>query len=64
MANGLDVGLREFKRMSSIDRDVTMYNKLITIGGKFKDYQLNKKIQYFWLVLLTIVLGLKKFLII
>ena len=59
--NGLEVGLPEFKRMKSIDRDVLMYNNLIHIRKKLGDYKLNKKIQYVWLVLLTIFMGVRKF---
>lgn len=64
MSNGLDIGLTEFKGMKSIDRDVLMYNNLIHIRKKLGDYKLHKKIQYVWLVLLTIIVGLKKYLII
>ncbi len=59
--NGLDIGLSEFKQMKSIDRDVLMYNNLTHIRKKIDDYKLNKKIQYFWLVLLTVFVGAKRF---
>jgi len=58
--NGLEVGLKEFKRMKSIDRDVMMYNNLIHIRKKIEDYRFHKKIQYVWLSLLTILLGIRK----
>ena len=60
--NGLDIGLSEFKRMKSTDRDVLMYNNIIHIRRKVGDYKLHKKIQYVWLVLLTIFMGVKRFL--
>jgi len=60
-SNGLEVGLIEFKRMKSIDRDVLMYNNLIHIRKKIGDYRLHKKIQYVWLFLLTIFVGVKRF---
>ncbi len=60
-SSGLDIGLTEFKRMKSMDRDVLMYNNLIHIRKKIGDYKLNKKIQYVWLVILTIFVGVKKF---
>ncbi len=60
--NGLDIGLREFKGMRSLDRDVLMYNNLIHIRKKIDDYKLNKKIQYVWLALLTLFVGVRKFL--
>ena len=59
--NGLEVGLAEFKRMKSLDRQVLMYNNLIQIRRKIGDYQLHKKIQYVWLGLLTLFVGVKKF---
>ena len=58
---GLDIGLEEFKKMRSLDRDILMYNNLIHIRKKIGDYKLNKKIQYVWLALLTIFVGVKKF---
>ncbi len=59
--NGLDIGLKEFKRMKSLDRDVLMYNNLTHIRKRLGDYKLNKKIQYVWLTLLTIFVGIKRF---
>ena len=58
---GLEVGLGEFKRMKSIDRDVLMYTNLIHIRKKICDYKVHKKIQYIWLICLTIFVGAKKF---
>ena len=59
--NGLDIGLTEFKKMRSLDRDVLMYNNLTHIRKKMGDYKLHKKIQYIWLIVLTIFVGLKRF---
>ena len=61
MSNSLDIGLAEFKRMRSLDRDVLMYNNLTHIRKKIGDYKLHKKIQYVWLTVLTVFVGLKKF---
>ena len=61
MSNNLDIGITEFKRMKSIDRDILMYNNIVHIRKKIDDYKLNKKIQYIWLVLLTIFVGAKQF---
>jgi len=62
VCNNLNIGLEEFKRMKSLDRDVLIYNNLINIRSKIGDYQFHKKIQYVWLLILTSVIGLKKFL--
>ncbi len=59
--NNLDIRLAEFKRMKSIDRDILMYNNLVHIRKKVGDYQLHKKVQYIWLMILTIFVGLKRF---
>lgn len=62
MNNGLDIGLDEFKKMKSIDRDVLIYNNLVHIRKKFVDYKFHRKIQYVWLFVMTMALGLRKFL--
>lgn len=59
--NGLDIGLSEFKKMRTMDRDVLMYNNLIHIRKKLGNYHFHKKINYVWLALLTIFVGLKRF---
>ena len=62
MANdGLEVGLKEFKRMKGLDRDIIMYNNLKHIRKKMGDYKLHKKVQYIWLIGLTIFVGIKKY---
>ncbi len=61
MNNGLDIGLKEFKRMKSLDRDTLMYNNLTEIRKRIDNYKFHKKIQYVWLGLLTIFVGIKKF---
>jgi hypothetical protein len=61
MEGNLDIGLCEFKRMKSIDRDILIYNNLVHIRKKIEDYKFHKKLQYVWLSILTILLGLKKF---
>ena len=61
MMDNLDIGLAEFKRMKSLDRDILVYNNLVHIRKKIGDYKLHKKIQYVWLSVLTVALGFKKF---
>ncbi len=61
MTNNLDIRLDEFKKMKSIDRDVLVYNNLVHIRRKIGDYNFHKKIQYVWLLILTIAFGLGKF---
>lgn len=57
----LTLGLEDFKKMNSLDRDVLIYNNLIMIRAKIGDYKTHKKIQYVWLTVLTAAVGLKKF---
>ena len=59
-SDGLDIGLGEFKRMKSLDRDTLIYHNLISIRTKMGDYKFHKKVQYVWLSLLTAVLGVKR----
>ena len=59
--NGLDIKLNEFKKMGSLDRDILIYNNLVQIRKKIGDYNFHKKLQYVWLIVLTIFVGLKKF---
>ena len=61
MANGLDIGLDEFKRMRSMDRDILIYNNLIHIRKSMGDNKFHKKITYTWLFVITIFVGLKRF---
>ena len=61
MENNLDIGLDEFKRMESKDRDILIYNNLINIRAKIGDYSFHKKIQYVWLSILTAFVGFKRF---
>jgi len=62
MEEGLNVGIDQFKKMSSKDRDAVMFTNMVHLRGKIKNDQLNKKIQYIWLFILTGVLGLKNML--
>lgn len=66
VGNGLDIGLEEFKKMKSMDRDILIYNNLVHIRKKFTDYKFHRKIQYVWLSILTAIVltafGLRKFL--
>lgn len=61
MENNLDIALAEFKGMRSMDRDVLIYNNLVHIRSQMGDYRFHKKIQYAWLLVLTVALGLKRF---
>lgn len=60
--NGLDINLEQFKKMRSMDRDILIYNNLVHIRKKIGDTRFHRKIKYVWLFVLTIALGLKRFL--
>lgn len=60
MDEGLNIGLVEFKKMKSMDRDVLIYDNLIHIRKRIGDYNFHKKTQYVWLSLLTGFLGIKR----
>jgi len=64
MSNGLDIGIEEFMKMKSLDRDITMYRNMQEIRKGFKDYRFHRKIQYVWLSVLStitlILIGIKR----
>ena len=60
-SNGLDITEEQFKKMTSLDRDLVMFKNVTHIRKQFRDYSFHRKIQYVWLSALTIVFGLKKF---
>ena len=61
--NGLDISEEQFMKMSSKERDLTMFRNMTHIRKQFKDYGFHKKVQYVWLVVLsgitTALLGIK-----
>ena len=59
--SGLDITEEQFIKMSSKERDLMMFRNVTHIRKQFKDYKLNKKIQYAWLFILTIATGLRKY---
>jgi len=63
MAPGLDISEEQFMSMGSKERDLTMFRNMVYIRKQFKDYKLNKKIQYVWLSILTtatlVLMGIK-----
>lgn len=60
MGEGLNVGLDQFNKMSSKDRDSVMFQNIVHLRVKTRSDQLNKKIQYFWLVGLSLLMGAKR----
>jgi len=62
MSEGLDVGLDEFKGMNKTNRDVVMFKNIAFIRESVKNDQVNRKLQYFWLLALTGVIGIRRIL--
>ncbi len=60
MEAGLDVGINEFNKMSSKDRDSVMFQNMVDIRGKVKKDQVERKIHRYWLIAITGILGIKK----
>jgi len=58
---GLNVGLEEFKRMKSIDRDVLIYKNVIANRQIKHNSRLHYKVQYCWLFGLTMALVGRQF---
>ncbi len=61
--NGLDISEEQFKKMKSLERDVIIFRNTVHNRRSFKDYKFHKKIQYVWLVILTLAVGLKKYIV-
>jgi len=61
MVNGLDITEEQFLKMRSKDRDLIIFRNVIYNRKRLKDYSLNKKIQYVWLSIITVFVGIKKF---
>jgi len=57
MDDSLDITEQQFLKMGSKERDLIMFRNVVYIRKKFKDYALNKKIQYVWLSILTAVMA-------
>jgi len=58
---GLDISEEQFMKLAAKERDVMIFRNLIYIRKQMRDYKLNKKVQYVWLALLTVFVGIKKF---
>ena len=59
-SNGLDIKETQFMKLSSKERDIMIFRNLVHIRKQFKDYNFHKKVQYAWLVALTIAVGIGK----
>jgi len=60
-SNGLDITEEQFMKMGSKERDLIMFRNVTYIRKRFKDYSFHRKIQYVWLGVLTVFVGLKRF---
>ena len=62
MVDGLDIHIDEFKKLKKEDRDEIMFRNIVCIRRNQKNDKLNRRLQYFWLLALTGVLGIKQLL--
>lgn len=62
MEEGLDVGLDQFNKMSSKDRDSIMFQNMVHIRGKVRRDQTERKFHRYWLIALTGIFGIKRML--
>ena len=60
MEEGLDVGLDQFSKMNSKDRDSVMFQNLTHLRGKVKRDQIERKLHRYWLIALTGLLGIRR----
>jgi len=61
MDKGLNISEEQFIKMNSKDRDLIMFKNVTHIRKQFKDYSFHRKITYVWLSVLSIAIGLKKY---
>jgi len=57
MGNGLDITEEQFMEMKTKEQNLILFRNIVYIRKQFKDYKVNKKIQYAWLSVLTILSG-------
>lgn len=62
--NGLNINMEEFKRLPQKQQLALVFENTEVLKSMVSSYKFNQKIQYTWLFVLTIGLGLSKFLII
>lgn len=60
MEEGLDVGLDQFNKMNSKDRDSVMFQNMVHMRGRVKRDQTERKLHRYWLLALTGLMGFKK----
>jgi len=61
MNNGLDITEEQFMKMRTKEQNLILFKNLTHIRKRFKDYSFHRKINYVWLLVLSIALGLKKY---
>lgn len=62
MTEGLQLNMREFEKLPNKEQHAILYQNIEEIKGLVMGYKFNQKIQYAWLTVLTIALGLTKYL--
>lgn len=61
--NGLDITEEQFMKMQSKERDLVIFRNMVYIRQQFGSYRFHRKIQYVWLIGLSILFGIKRFLL-
>ena len=62
MVNGLSINEHEFVQLPTKEQLTILYHNTEILKSMVGKYKFNQKIQYIWLTLLTIGLGLKTYL--
>jgi len=55
--NGLDISETEFLEMKPISRELTMFRNVVVIRKQQTTYRFHRKIQYYWLSAITLVIA-------
>ena len=62
MEEGLDVGLDQFSKMRSKDRDSVMFQNIVHLRKRSKSDHTERKLHRYWLIALTGLFGIKRML--
>lgn len=62
MTDGLNIGIKEFHKLPQKEQLTILYENTEQLKNMVRGYKLQLKVQYIWLFVLTIALGLGKYL--
>lgn len=58
---GVDLDVCEFNKLKSKDRDTVIFKNMVHLRSKSKGDYVERRLHRYWLLVLTILFGAKKF---